>query len=355
MIFHDITTIIRFAIRKNNADKIIFFIENLSHFRFIESIFDYFFKNNYDITVISLENPFGTRDYNNNNLSLVLLKDEKYKITTLKNLKGKLFITTTPSIGTPIFPKSQIIPKEDRPKYLYFFHSLVSPNEMYVKNSFKNFDYIFSPSDIITEQLNFLVSNKTEIFTTGYLLFNNIEVGNYSKDFDDKVLIAPTWGEKGVSQLMNNIDNLTNFIVKQKLKPVFRPHPMTDINKLNNLKGISLDQDKDLKNLHRYRHLITDFSGIALEYFYLTKRPVLFLDVSKKIKRKLGTKEKKLKLIENDMRTIIGDIISLDKISDLNSFPTIENKISLEFINEINSNVNSLENTLEALRKNNLN
>ena len=55
------------------------------------------------------------------------------------------------------------------------------------------------------------------------------------------------------------------------------------------------------------------------------------------------------------MRTIIGDIISLDKISDLNSFPTIENKISLEFINEINSNVNSLENTLEALRKNNLN
>ena len=162
---------------------------------------------------------------------MVLLKDEKDKITTLKNLKGKLFITTTPSIGTPIFPKSQIIPKEDRPKYLYFFHSLVSPNEMYVKNSFKNFDYIFSPSDIITEQLNFLVSNKTEIFTTGYLLFNNIEVGNYSKDFDDKVLIAPTWGEKGVSQLMNNIDNLTNFIVKQKLKPVFRPHPMTDINK----------------------------------------------------------------------------------------------------------------------------
>ena len=128
-----------------------------------------------------------------------------------------------------------------------------------------------------------------------------------------------------------------------------------NVNKLNNLKGISLDQDKDLKNLHRYRHLITDFSGIALEYFYLTKRSVLFLDVSKKIKRKLGTKEKKLKLIENDMRTIIGDIISLDKISDLNSFPTIENKISLEFINEINSNVNSLENTLEALRKNNLN
>ena len=75
----------------------------------------------------------------------------------------------------------------------------------------------------------------------------------------------------------------------------------------------------------------------------------------KKLKESLGQKKKKLKLIENDMRTIIGDIISLDKISDLNSFPTIENKISLEFINEINSNVNSLENTLEALRKNNLN
>ncbi len=354
MIFHDITTIIRFAIRKNNADKIIFFIENLSHFRFIESIFDYFYNNNYKITVICFENPYGLRDYNNDNLSLVILKDDKQKIRTLKNIKGDLFITTTPSIGTSIFPKSQIIPKEDRPKYLYFFHSLVSPNEMYVKNSFKNFDYIFSPSNIITEQLNFLVSNKTEIFTTGYLLFNNLKVGNNSKDYEDKVLIAPTWGQKGITQLMNNINNLSNFIIKQKLKPVFRPHPMTDISKISNLKDISLDLDKDLKNLHTYKHLITDFSGIALEYFYLTKRSVLFLDVSKKIKRKLGTKEKELKLIENDMRTIIGEIISLDKINNFNSFPEIQTQSSLKFINEINSNVNSLESTLEVLRKKNL-
>ena len=80
----------------------------------------------------------------------------------------------------------------------------------------------------------------------------------------------------------------------------------------------------------------------------------MFLDVSKKIKRKLGTKEKELKLIENDMRTIIGEIISLDKINNFNSFPEIQTQSSLKFINEINSNVNSLESTLEVLRKKNL-
>ena len=123
MIFHNITTIIHFAIRTKNANKIIFFIEDLSHFRFVEKIFQYFAKNNYEITVLSFENPFGSRVYNNEKINLVILKNDLEKIKILKNLKGGVFITTTPSIGSAIFPKSQIRPREDRPKYLYLFHN----------------------------------------------------------------------------------------------------------------------------------------------------------------------------------------------------------------------------------------
>ena len=34
---------------------------------------------------------------------------------------------------------------------------------MYSKNSFYNFDYIISPSEIVSEQLKFLVGRKTKI------------------------------------------------------------------------------------------------------------------------------------------------------------------------------------------------
>ena len=350
MIFHNITTIIHFAIRTKNANKIIFFIEDLSHFRFVEKIFQYFAKNNYEITVLSFENPFGSRVYNNEKINLIILKNDLEKIKILKNLKGGVFITTTPSIGSAIFPKSQIRPREDRPKYLYFFHSLVSPNEMYIKNSFKGFDYIFSPSNIISEQLKPLVGSKAKIFTTGYLLFDEIKPRDESTTFDSKVLIAPTWGEDGVNEIVSNLDKLADFINKQSLIPVFRPHPMTDISKLKIVSDVILDLEKDLINLEDYKYLITDFSGIALEFFYLAKRPVIFLDVSKKIKRKLNKKEKEFNLIENDMRTIIGDVFTLNEITKLESFPDINFETAEKFIQNINSNLNSLNKTIEILK-----
>ena len=72
-------------------------------------------------------------------------------------------------IGNFYFPKSKNFPKKNRPKYIYFFHSLVSPNENYVEKSFSGFDYILSPNKLITDQLKYLVKDKsTQIFTVGY-------------------------------------------------------------------------------------------------------------------------------------------------------------------------------------------
>ena len=131
---------------------------------------------------------------------------------------------------------------------------------------------------------------------------------------------------------------------------MFRPHPMTDVSKLKIISDVILDLEKDLINLEDYKYLITDFSGIALEFFYLTKRPIIFLDVSKKIKRKLNKKEKEFNLIENDMRTIIGDVFTLNEITNLESFPDINFETAEKFIQNINSNLNSLNKTIEILK-----
>ena len=100
--------------------KKLFFIENLSHFRFIKIIFEYFVNQGNPIDVLCFEVPFEKNFYQNENINVIVLKNDIEKIRLLKNIEGKIFITTTPSIGSPIFPKSQIRPKSDRPTYIYF-------------------------------------------------------------------------------------------------------------------------------------------------------------------------------------------------------------------------------------------
>lgn len=350
MIFHDITTIIHSAIDTNNTYKIIFFIENLSHFRFVEKLFNYFYEKNANIHLLCLDIPFGDRIYKSDNLTIQVLDSDLEKIKTLKNLTGELFITTTPSLGSSIFPKSAM-PKNKRPTYVYVFHSLVSPNEMYTKGSFDGFDILLSPSELISEQLKPLISKTAQVFTTGYLLFDKIQKFEYKDKFVKDVLIAPTWGSKGLDEIIHNIDKIKNFVDRLDLKAIFRPHPMTSLDRLKKI-PFDIDTDKDLDNLHSYKYLITDYSGIALEFFYLTGRPVIFLDVTKKIKRKipvLSKEEKQYLLIENEMRNLIGKSFSLSELASLTSFPKILEDMSQQFISKVNFSNESLDKTVSIL------
>lgn len=298
-----------------------------------------------------IDYPFDTSDSTYPNLEVIKIKNNTHKIKTLKNLKGDMFFTTTPSIGTSIFPKSKVYPKESRPSYMYLFHSLVSPNEMYIKNSFKNFDVIFSPSETISKQLKTLVSRDTEIVTSGYLLFNNIDKYSLRFSKNNKVLVAPTWGKEGVNEILNNINQIYDFNSKFGYETVFRPHPMTDLKKFDIGSEIILDLNLDLKNLHEYEHLITDYSGIALEYGYLTGRSILFLDVKKKIKRKVEKLETSYLFIEDEMRITLGDITKIDDLSKLKQFPEINQNEYSKYINLINSYLESLEKTIDYLGK----
>ena len=296
-----------------------------------------------------MKNPFEN-EKTDSKLEVVEFQNNIEKIKYLKNLKGSLFFTTTPSIGTSVFPKSQIRTVDKTPKYIYLFHSLVSPNEMYVKNSFKNFDFIFSPCKTISDQIENLVSTNTKIFETGYLLFNEVDVFNFNDRKNNKVLLAPTWGP-GVKQISRSINKINEFVIHNKLELVFRPHPMTDVESLKLHPTIEIDRSKNLINLDQYSNLITDFSGIALGYFYLTGRPVIFLDVKKKIKRKLNNNEKDLTLIEDLMRSMLGKVIKIDDLAKYNLNTLKPKSESRQFIESLNDNKNSLNRSVELANR----
>ena len=68
--------------------------------------------------------------------------------------------------------------------------------------NFSGFDYILSPNKLITDQLKYLVKDKsTQIFTVGYqYLRKNDYVDNFKTG---NILLAPSWGENNLFSDVN--------------------------------------------------------------------------------------------------------------------------------------------------------
>ena len=283
------------------------FSEGTQHFRFLIPILRKF-KSNFDIqiNVFSLDkNDYLKKEVIVDNFYLLNKNNYKYQ---LASIEGDFLITTTPGVGTSSFPKSKIIPKSNRPKYIYCFHSLVSPNEIYSKDSFKNFDSILSPNQLISKQLRFLVSSNVKIYEFGYpVLENFVKSDIYEKK---SILIAPSWGKDNLFTNVNHISKIINFFNEKDFEVTLRPHPMFEMKNLNRFKTY-VDKNLDLPSLSKYQFLMTDWSGIAIEYSYLTNRPVFFYNSPKKIRRNIkSNKERGLRLIENEMRTELGVVFN---------------------------------------------
>ena len=219
----------------------IVFIEGIEHKRFIVSYLEILENLGDPYLVISFEDiKIDRKKFSKSSFKIIPKKD---LIKFCLNLEAKIFITTTPGIGNVYFPSSKVPLVKNRPKYIYVFHSLVSPNSVYSKNSFKNFDYIFSPNIIISNQLKFL-TKKSNIFTTGYSLFDNskLEV----KKNTGTILIAPSWSKNGLFSDIKLLEKYIEYFITNKLNIVLRPHPM-ELDNLNNFsdfkdKKISIDK-----------------------------------------------------------------------------------------------------------------
>ena len=161
-------------------------------------------------------------------------------------------------------------------------------------------------------------------------IYQNLKRCDKNSRDTNNVLIAPSWGQDNLfsdnfnKQFLNLIEILQN----SEKKIFLRSHPMDieHVTKLRENKNTNLYLPNKI-DFQKFDYLITDWSGISLEYFYSTKKIVGFLDTPKKIKRKLRNKELQLDLIENMIRNRIGPVIDLNNI-DINVLFDFEYKVS---------------------------
>ena len=267
-----------------------------------------------------------------------------------QNVNTDIMVMTMPDLH-----KYQIKRSHHNVHYIYVQHSLVSLHYIYRHGAFDHYDTICAAGPHHVEEIKAIELEynlpKKNIIELGYSRLDylikdakkNMHLNNIREQKHKRILIAPSWGSEGIIE-SGLCKNMIDKFLDLGHKVILRPHPQTI--KFANRKII------EIKNRYKNNHffiyegsvmgqdsffksdiMVSDWSGVALEYAFALNKPIIYCDVPKKINN-LNHQEIKIEPIELSIREKIGviwDCISpLEKIVDLCS----QKKIDIESLTD---------------------
>ena len=311
-IFQDIFNYFQFKKIEKNT-RIGFFSEN----NFIYEYLEPFIKNKlkkHKIIIISFQKLEKTYLDKSN---IFLFKTKIIQELVFLTLKLKYLYSSTPDLNYTIFKKS----KFSNCKYIYLSHTPVSMTLIYKANSFNHFNAIQVTNDYqYKEMIEIKEKNnlKIKIFKSKYLFVREQQKKISSKKFKYDVLVAPSWNSNFYKTDCHSI--LINLLKKKGLSFKFRPHPMSykkeEISK-KNLKDLNVVVDEDrIISFQNYNFIISDWSGIFIEYSLIYKKKAFLINTPKKMVNK-NYDIFDNKPIEITLRNILGESYEINEIPKL--------------------------------------
>ena len=311
---------------------LVFYSESNGFYKYYKAIIEYLLKNT-NITI-----HYITSDYNDkifkmekeNSQIKAYYIEEKKLITLMMQMDADVVVMTMPDIENFHIKRSYV--RKDI-EYVYIPHGMDSMNLTMRTCSINHYDTIFTTGKYQKEEQEktnevYNLKNR-KLFEWGYSLLDDM-ISDYEKNKvvneQKTVLIAPSWQKDNIVDLC--LDEILDSLKGENLKVIVRPHPqhvrhMKD--KFENMK----EQFKDNKNIEIQTDfssnstvfnadlLITDWSGIAFEYAYTTKKPVLFVDTPMKI---MNPDYKKIDVEPFNIwaRNEIGQVVPVDECKNIN-------------------------------------
>ncbi len=212
-------------------------------------------------------------------------------------LHAKVMVMTMPDLES-FHIKRSVYPVH----YVYLFHSLVSTHMIYREKAFDAFDTIFlagphHEKEIRAREKNLKLKPKF-LVPFGYARLDQLLAQAHSASTDQKsktetvVIVAPSWGPTSITSTC--LSPLLRNLLDAGIHTVFRPHPMSfrvDNEKMQTaiaeFKNHPLFEfETDLKSMRGILHsdlMISDWSGAAFDYAFAFKKPVVFIDVERKV------------------------------------------------------------------------
>ena len=286
----------------------------------------------------------------NKNIRPFYVGDGTARTKFFLTLKAKILIMDMPDLETFHIKRS----KMHNVHYIYIFHSMFSVHSYLRKGAIDNFDSIFCVGEHhekeIRETERLYGLKRKNLLQYGFGRLDKLlkEREDLKGNRTDKklVIIAPSYGEKNLLEICGG--KLIEILLKENFKVLLRPHYriLNDSKKLINSIKEKFGKNKNFifeesvipsESFHNSKCLISDWSGISFEYAFVFEKPIIFIDVPKKI---LNTEFNRISSepIEIAIREKIGKIVSPDNLSEI---PDLIKKIDIDS-NLINNEIKEI-------------
>ncbi len=245
-------------------------------------------------------------------------------------LRCGVLTMTMPSLERFHIKRSKVAPVH----YAYLFHSIVSSHMIYLEDAFDHYDTILcsGPHHRLEVRAREAAAGlpAKRLVDLGYGRLDSILAGSGRQDTGERprensatrVLVAPSWGTNGL--LETRAIELARTLLDAGFRVTVRPHPATIQRRRDVIESLraSFGERADFElettvatwdSLRRADVMISDWSGVALEYAFGLERPVLFVDLPRKVNNPnygdLGCEP-----LEVSIRGEIGEVISPESL-----------------------------------------
>jgi len=310
---------------------IVFYAENkasMNHFRLL--ILELTEERNFQICYITSVKNDPILSINDKNILAFYIGDGIVRTKFFLELKAKILIMDTPDLDSFHIKRSKIFPVH----YIYIFHSMFSVHSYLRKGAVDHYDTIFCVGEhhkreiLETEKIYGLKPKKLVDYGFGRLDTLLRERSNFKKkklNTENLIIIAPTYGDNNLLKIcgVKLIETLLDSNFKVLLRPHFRIFKESkDViriirDKFQNNNNFLLEEGIIKPEIfHSSRCMISDWSGISLEYAFIFERPIIYIDVPKK---ELNEEADKISLtpIEVSIREKIGHLVDPDNLTEI--------------------------------------
>ena len=324
-------------IKQINKDKpkIIFFSENKAYLKYAYVLIDVINKKYPNqIYYVSSDIDDRVNDFNIKNIYIGKGVLMQYFFLTVKS--DNMFLTLT-DLDNTVVKKNKFIKN-----YIYFFHGAVSTTKVYTSTAFDNYDTILCNGDYHVKEIELRENahklKKKKLIKSGYAYFDYLNYKLNKNEVNNEILIAPSWNKNKKNFINENFVKIMDNVIKSGFKVRFRPHPenlkrsqmyLNSIKKKFNDEMFVYDDEPDnYKAFEKAKCLITDNSGISIEFFLLMRRPIIYFDDFDKIHNSQIENFKDLETIDDSVKRKFGIFF---KENEINNMKNIIDKSILNF------------------------
>lgn len=325
-----------FSPEHKNRRQLVFYAESAIYYLYFQDYIEHIL-NNSDLEITYISSDPNDKIFHSAPSRLHAFYIKNLLALTFSRLDARVLVMTVPDLN------SGIVKRAPEPvHHIYAFHGISSTtHQNYRPHAFDNYDSLLCVGqyqiDEIRKAESIYALKPKHLLLTGYPLAERLYREHNQYRLDQKAnaarrplcLIAPSWWRaSGPCSLMEtSIDEMIEVLSDSSYDVWLRPHPeylkrnakrvKVIEQAIGKTKNISMQTELgSLDCLHRADVLVTDYSGIAMEYVIGTERPVLFIDTAIHITNPEAARIG-LEPIENIFRSKMGLQLAPGKVHDI--------------------------------------